>query len=87
MDSDGFACVSDYGLETVLQDEACTESIQSNVRWIAPEVLVTKNRRVPSGEDGKTADIYSLGMVMFEVCLSCSYSTLESGSQCLIPRY
>jgi serine/threonine protein kinase len=86
VDGDGFACISDYGLEIVLRDEACTKSVQANVRWMAPEVLGTKNRWVPSGEDGKTADIYSFGMVMFEVCLSCLYSTLESVSQRLIPR-
>ena len=69
MDSDGFACISDYGLEIVLHDEACTKPIQTNVRWIAPEVLGAENRRVPSGDDGQSADIYSFGMVMFEVCL------------------
>ena len=73
MDSDGFTCISDYGLETVLRDEACTKPIQTNVRWIAPEVLGTKNRRVPLGEHGKAADVYSFGMVMFEVCLSRLY--------------
>ena len=86
MDSDGFACVSDYGLEIVLRDEGCTKSIQTKVRWIAPEVLGTENRRVPPGEAGKSADIYSLGMVMFEVRTSRFYSTLESVSQCLNPR-
>ena len=77
MDSNGLACISDYGLEIVLCDEACTKPIQPNIRWIAPEVLVTKRRYVPPGEDGKTADIYSFGMVVFEVRLSCLYSTLE----------
>ena len=80
MDSDGFACISDYGLETVLCDEACAKSIQTNIRWIAPEVLGKENRCVPSGDDGKAADIYSFGMVMFEVCLSCLYSTPDSVS-------
>jgi len=36
---------------------------------MAPEILVRKGGRVPSGNEGKAADIYSFGMVMFEVCL------------------
>jgi len=40
---------------------------------MAPEVLGTVNRRVPSGDGGKAADIYSFGMVMFEVRLSRLY--------------
>jgi len=73
VDGDGFAYISDYGLEIVLRDEACIKPIQTNVRWIAPEVLCAKNGSVPFGEDGKAADIYSFGMVMFEVCLSHLY--------------
>ena len=67
MDSDGYACISDYGLEAVLRDEGYTKLIPTNARWVAPEVLCTKNRRVPSGDDGKAADVYSFAIVMFEV--------------------
>ena len=78
MDSDGYACISEYGLEAVLRDEGHIESIPANVRWMAPEVLGTENRRVPSGDDGKAADVYSLAMIMFEVC---STPSLKSISQ------
>ena len=78
MDSDGYACISEYGLGAVLRDEGRIESIPANVRWMAPEVLGIENRRVSSGDGGKAADVYSLAMVMFEVC---SVPTLESVSQ------
>ena len=70
VNADGYACISDYGLEIVLRDEACAKPIKLNVRWVAPEVLGAPNKCIPFGGDGKAADIYSLGMVMFEVCLS-----------------
>jgi len=76
VDSDGFACISDYGLETALRDEARAKSIQTNIRWTAPEVLGKENRRVPSGDDGKAADVYSFGIVMFEVCLPAPRSSM-----------
>ena len=67
MDGDGIACISEYGLETVLRDEASSRSIPANVRWMAPEVLGTENRRIPSGDNGKATDIYSFAMIIFEV--------------------
>lgn len=67
VDSNEVACISEYGLEIVLRDEAPSKAIPANFRWMAPEVLNTKSRRIPSGDDGKAADIYSLAMVMFEV--------------------
>ena len=70
MNGDGHACISDYGLENVLCDEARAKPIKRNVRWAAPEVLDAPDKRIPSGDDGKAADIYSLGIVMFEVRLS-----------------
>ena len=69
MDDDEAACISEYGLEAVLRDETPSKSIPTNVRWMAPEVLGAEGRRVPSGDAGKAADIYSLAMVMFEVSL------------------
>ena len=81
MDSNGAACISEYGLETVLRDEAPPESILTNVRWMAPEVLSTKGRFIPSGGSGKAADVYSLAMVMFEVCIPHLYSPHLSLSQ------
>jgi serine/threonine protein kinase len=59
----------EYGLELVLRDEDSSERIPANVRWMAPEVLGIKDRRVPSGDGGKATDVYSLAMIMFEVCL------------------
>ncbi|KAF9646136.1 kinase-like protein [Thelephora ganbajun] len=67
VDSDGVACISEYGLEVVIRDEASSRSIPINVRWMAPEVLAKKNRRIPSGSGGRAADIYSFSMVMFKI--------------------
>ena len=65
MDGDGVACISEYGLGGALRGE----SIPTNVRWMAPEVLSaeSKNKRATSVDDGKRADVYSFAMVMFEV--------------------
>jgi hypothetical protein len=75
--SDGIACISEYGLEIVLRDEASSTSIPTNVRWMAPETLGTKSRRVPSGDDGMAADVYSFAMIMFEVSLPCIHSQIR----------
>ena len=82
MDGDGIACISEYGLETVLREEASSKSIPTNVRWIAPEVLGTKDRRVPSGDDGKAADVYSFAMIMFEVSIRFVFSRIRD---CISP--
>jgi len=74
VDGGGVACISEYGLEIVLRDEPSFKSAPNNARWMAPEVLGTRSRRVPSGDGGKAADVYSFSMVMFEVCLP--YQTL-----------
>ena len=67
MDGDGHACISDCGLGIILHDEARARPIECNARWAAPEVLDAPNKRIPLGDDGKAVDIYSLGMIMFEV--------------------
>ena len=72
VDTEGVACISEYGLELVLRDEASSKPIPTNVRCTAPEVLGSKSRRVPSGDEGKAADVYSFAMVMFEVCPACT---------------
>ena len=69
MDNNGTARISEYGLETLLREESSSKSIPANVRWMAPEILGTDDRCVPSGDHGKAADIYSFAMVIFEVCL------------------
>ena len=74
MDGDGIARISEYGLEIVLSDE---KSIPTNVRWMAPEVLESKGRRDPFGDDGKSADIYSFAMVTFEVRIPAFTAALE----------
>ena len=71
IDSNGIACVSGYGLETLLRDEASSRSIPTNVRWMAPEVLGAKSGHVPSENNGKATDVYSFAMIMFEVSLLC----------------
>ena len=75
MNGDGHACISDYGLEIVLCDEPRAKPIKRNSRWAAPEVLGTSNTSIPPGGDGKVVDIYSLGVIMFEVRLSTQHLT------------
>ena len=81
MDSDGVACISEYGLEGVLRDEPFSKSMPVNVRWMAPEVLSTENKdkRAMSVGDGKCADVYSLAMVMFEVGRRYLHSQTRAG--------
>lgn len=69
MDSGGVARISEYGLENVLRDESFSKSIPTNVRWMAPEILLTetKDKRAASVDDGRRADVYSFAVVMFEV--------------------
>ena len=85
MDGNGNACVSEYGLELVLREEASSESFPINVRWTAPEVFsaTNKNKRA-SLDEGKRADIYSFGLVMFEVRYS-NGGKFDSESWCLTP--
>ena len=66
MDINGITCISEYGLEIVLCDKT-SKSILIDIQWMAPEILGTKPRCIPSGSGGKATDIYSLSMVMFEV--------------------
>ena len=84
VNGDGYACISDYGLEIILREGARAKPIKRNVRWAAPEVLGAPNKRIPLGNDGKAADIYSLGVVMFEVRPSTTLLThaLISVSHC-----
>lgn len=72
MDADGVACISEYGLDLVLGEDASSKSAPANIRWMAPEVISTekKEKRV-NLDDRKRADVYSLAMVMFEVGLPC----------------
>ena len=51
-----------------MRDEASSESIPTNARWMAPELFDTKNE-ILSVDGGKAADVYSFAMVMFEVRL------------------
>ena len=83
VDDNGIACLSEYGLELVLREEASSNLFRANVRWMAPEVISSfnKNKRV-SVDDGKRADVYSLAMVMFEVCYP-SVSSFERKFQVL----
>ena len=73
VNTEGVACISEYGLELMLRGEASSTSIPTDVRCMAPEVLGSKSRHVPSGDEGKAADVYSFAMVMFEVCLPFIY--------------
>ena len=65
VDGNGVACISECGLEIFLRDEPSYKSVQTNVRWMAPEVLGAMGRRIQF--DGKAADIYAFTMIVFEV--------------------
>ena len=80
VDGDGVACISGFGLEIVLHDEVPSKSIPINVRWIAPEVLYAEDGRIPSGDGGKAADMYSFAMVMFEVSIPTFTREFETAS-------
>lgn len=68
----GDACLSDFGLSTMITDlqggASATSSIGGNVRYAAPELYHV------SGDDVRTiptihSDIYSLGGVILQVCV------------------
>lgn len=80
MDDDGIALISEYGLEIALRNEASFKSIPTNARWMAPEVLGAKNRRIPPGDDGRAADVYSFAMIAFEVNLPREFETVSHPS-------
>ena len=82
VDSSGVACISEYGLEVVLRDEASSKSIPTNVQWVSPEVLGTRDGGILMGDGGKAADVYSFAMIMFEVRLRHLYPALG-----FVPRY
>ena len=65
VDGNGVACISECGLEIFLRDEPSYKSVQTDVRWMAPEVLCAMGRRIQF--DGKAVDIYAFTMIVFEV--------------------
>ena len=85
MDDDGVACISEYGLEVVLRDEAFLESTPINARSMAPEILSASGGRIPSGDGGKAVDVYSFAMVMFEVCPPRVHPSVYLGISSLTP--
>ena len=64
MDDAGHACLTDFGLSTVVPDFGSAASIKDGhaVRWAAPEVL-DKEQPV-----SKESDVFSFAMVVIEVC-------------------
>ena len=61
----GYACISDFGLATVIRDNGVTEhggpiARGHNSMWAAPEIL--KDART-----SKEADVFSYGLVAIEV--------------------
>ena len=80
MDGDGTARISEYGLEIVLRDEAPPRPTPTNPRWMAPEVLGGENWRIPYGDNGKVADVYSFAMVMFGVSIPYLHREFETVS-------
>ena len=77
IDADGRACISDFGLSTILEEigstfaTTSTGKLKGTLRWAAPELL-----DLLDSEDSKTqhtgptmrSDIYSFGGIMLQVC-------------------
>ncbi|KIJ12111.1 hypothetical protein PAXINDRAFT_171393, partial [Paxillus involutus ATCC 200175] len=76
VDANGRACISDFGLSTLLTElggstYATSSHTQGTLRWTAPELLDTQ---VPDDEDNlpdiyptPQSDVYSFGRIMLQV--------------------
>jgi len=73
IDDQGRACLSDFGLATVVYDKdtvnlMTTGSIaHGSTRWMAPELLSPEENGLLRSRPSRRSDIYSLSMVMWEV--------------------
>lgn len=63
VDLEKHARLADFGLEYVVQQAAGT-SIPTHLRWNAPELLRLENTTVET----PATDVYSLGILFWEVC-------------------
>ena len=65
VDRSGRACIADFGLTKIAKHPHSVQSASQRhdlpLQWSAPEVL-------KEGAYSKKADVFSFGMVMYEVC-------------------
>ena len=65
VDRSGRACIADFGLTKITKHPHSVQSASQRyglaLQWSAPEVL-------KEGEYSKKADVFSFGMVVYEVC-------------------
>lgn len=63
MDDSGKACISDFGLSTILQvlnDSKTAKNPVGTLRFMAPEAI-------KSGQLSYATDVYAYGMLIYEV--------------------
>ncbi|KAI0728846.1 kinase-like domain-containing protein [Fomitopsis betulina] len=73
IDEHGRACLSDFGLSTVMYDCHTLNTItqisnfSSSLRWTAPEILDPEKFGLSSAVPSREGDVYAFAMVMWEV--------------------
>ena len=72
IDRNGFACLADFGLLTIVSDPTNYTTSGSVVargttRWMSPELLDPDQFEFCDGRPTKESDCYALGMVIYEV--------------------
>ena len=72
IDEAGNACLTDFGLLTILSDPANLLSSSSNsqggsARWMSPELIVPEEFGFEKYRATVSSDCYALGMVVYEV--------------------
>jgi serine/threonine protein kinase len=82
IDARGRACLSDFGLSTLIAEfqgtSYFTSSIRGAVRYAAPEIYATSGPDpIPSVRVSTHSDIYSFGSVMLQVRLISMINCLE----------
>jgi serine/threonine protein kinase len=72
---DGTACVADFGLslmysEVISASQASwTSTLKGNMRWMAPELLVSEREDGSPTRPSEQSDIFSFGGIILQVCL------------------
>ena len=72
INSDGHACIADFGLLMIMPDQASFISTIScleggTIRWMSPELLDPGLFGLMGSRPTKESDCYALGMVVYEV--------------------
>ena len=65
------ACLADFGLTRILAGFTSSGpgDPQGTVVWMSPEVLWPERRGAKDGKPTKESDVYSLGILIYEVCV------------------